>query len=446
MKTPARILPVSLTALMLFAASASAAQRAVLINDGVDNQDTAPSLTQKAATREVTSAAVTYQDGGQVTASVTYNLPFDDESDASVLVVLDGAAQCDNSSGGPPELRLRLATAPDFNTYPPGPPASYATLEGYDSSVTAATQVSADRRMLSATFSNLAFANRDYRCAAGRDDSPGGSDQFSGYFEGFAPQRMVPEDVTAAMEVELAKRYGQRWTRGTGKWSVCPKEEVGQGEAEDGSDAFGLCEFRFKDGAKWRHGSMSFKLVNGYLDVDYFGSNTFIKTLRTCHIRRNLKGYAPEILDRHLRADGFVSCYDGAATMIRDVHYLKPGVGRVGFHGTNRAGFEAADAFRCVVRARSGGRRTARCANGLGDRFIYSYITRAKPRKKARPKSQAHSSCDSNYSGMCLRPNASDYDCAGGSGDGPYYVQGPITVVGEDHYGLDADGDGTACE
>lgn len=55
------------------------------------------------------------------------------------------------------------------------------------------------------------------------------------------------------------------------------------------------------------------------------------------------------------------------------------------------------------------------------------------------------SECDPNYSGACLDPNASDYDCAGGSGDGPEYT-GPVTVVGEDHYGLDADGDGYACE
>jgi hypothetical protein len=54
--------------------------------------------------------------------------------------------------------------------------------------------------------------------------------------------------------------------------------------------------------------------------------------------------------------------------------------------------------------------------------------------------------CDPGYEGACLDPDASDYDCAGGSGDGPDYVQGPITVVGDDHYGLDSDGDGIACE
>jgi hypothetical protein len=57
-----------------------------------------------------------------------------------------------------------------------------------------------------------------------------------------------------------------------------------------------------------------------------------------------------------------------------------------------------------------------------------------------------HHRCDPNYSGRCLRPNVSDYDCAGGSGNGPYYVRGPFRVVGTDHYRLDADHDGIACE
>lgn len=59
--------------------------------------------------------------------------------------------------------------------------------------------------------------------------------------------------------------------------------------------------------------------------------------------------------------------------------------------------------------------------------------------------SEAESECDPNYSGACLNPHASDYDCEGGSGNGPYYT-GEVSVVGEDHYGLDADGDGVGCE
>ena len=53
--------------------------------------------------------------------------------------------------------------------------------------------------------------------------------------------------------------------------------------------------------------------------------------------------------------------------------------------------------------------------------------------------------CDPNYEGQCLDPNSPDYDCQGGSGNGPDYT-GPVTVVGDDHFGLDRDGDGSACE
>jgi hypothetical protein len=53
--------------------------------------------------------------------------------------------------------------------------------------------------------------------------------------------------------------------------------------------------------------------------------------------------------------------------------------------------------------------------------------------------------CDPNYSGGCV-PIASDVDCAGGKGNGPAYVRGPVQVVGKDIYGLDADHDGIGCE
>lgn len=54
------------------------------------------------------------------------------------------------------------------------------------------------------------------------------------------------------------------------------------------------------------------------------------------------------------------------------------------------------------------------------------------------------SGCDPNYSG-CV-PIASDVDCAGGSGNGPEYVEGPVEVTGSDVYGLDRDNDGIGCE
>ncbi|MBG6138912.1 G5 domain-containing protein [Longispora fulva] len=53
--------------------------------------------------------------------------------------------------------------------------------------------------------------------------------------------------------------------------------------------------------------------------------------------------------------------------------------------------------------------------------------------------------CDPNYSGACV-PIASDVDCAGGKGNGPAYVRGPVYVIGTDIYGLDGDHDGIGCE
>ncbi len=54
------------------------------------------------------------------------------------------------------------------------------------------------------------------------------------------------------------------------------------------------------------------------------------------------------------------------------------------------------------------------------------------------------SGCHPGYSG-CV-PIASDVDCAGGSGNGPAYVQGPVRVYGDDPYDLDGNGDGWGCE
>lgn len=61
-----------------------------------------------------------------------------------------------------------------------------------------------------------------------------------------------------------------------------------------------------------------------------------------------------------------------------------------------------------------------------------------EPIKNEQPR------CNPNYSG-CLKPDASDYDCAGGSGNGPYYT-GRVQVIGYDQYGLDRNHDGWGCE
>jgi hypothetical protein len=90
--------------------------------------------------------------------------------------------------------------------------------------------------------------------------------------------------------------------------------------------------------------------------------------------------------------------------------------------------------YRATVR-RVGGRYDVRAQRG---RKVIRFQYRAGG-------SGGGGSCDPNYAGACLRPGASDYDCEGGSGDGPFYT-GEVRVVGDDHYDLDRDGDGVACD
>lgn len=61
-----------------------------------------------------------------------------------------------------------------------------------------------------------------------------------------------------------------------------------------------------------------------------------------------------------------------------------------------------------------------------------------------KPTTQPSSNCHSGYSG-CLKMNAGDYDCAGGSGNGPNYT-GSVRVYGSDPFDLDRDNDGWGCE
>ena len=69
------------------------------------------------------------------------------------------------------------------------------------------------------------------------------------------------------------------------------------------------------------------------------------------------------------------------------------------------------------------------------------------PPPPAPPQAQpAASQCNPHYSGACVPIDRGDVDCAGGNGNGPEYFQGPVYVVGQDIYGLDADGNGIGCE
>ncbi len=80
-----------------------------------------------------------------------------------------------------------------------------------------------------------------------------------------------------------------------------------------------------------------------------------------------------------------------------------------------------------------------------GKVLVRSVVTRQPVTQVVAVGTMVTQKCDPNYSGACV-PIASDVDCAGGSGNGPAYVQGPVRVIGRDIYGLDNDGDGIGCE
>ncbi|MBY8872184.1 G5 domain-containing protein [Micromonospora sp. PLK6-60] len=79
-----------------------------------------------------------------------------------------------------------------------------------------------------------------------------------------------------------------------------------------------------------------------------------------------------------------------------------------------------------------------------GRTLVRSVVTRQPVTEVVAVGTKQEAQCHPNYGG-CV-PIASDVDCAGGGGNGPAYVSGPIRVIGEDVYGLDRDKDGVACE
>jgi beta-lactam-binding protein with PASTA domain len=108
------------------------------------------------------------------------------------------------------------------------------------------------------------------------------------------------------------------------------------------------------------------------------------------------------------------------------------------------------DESRCHVRSQS---RSGHAEPDALVRLRLACRPKPKPKPKPRPAAPAEpaeaapaeTGCDPSYEGACLDPTASDYDCAGGSGDGPEYT-GTVTVVGDDHFDLDRDGDGVGCQ
>ena len=81
-------------------------------------------------------------------------------------------------------------------------------------------------------------------------------------------------------------------------------------------------------------------------------------------------------------------------------------------------------------------------ADVLPDTTISLVVANAPPpppptAPPAPPPTAPSRDCHPSYPDVCLRPDASDYDCEGSEGNGPYYVSGPLRVLPPDPFELD---------
>jgi hypothetical protein len=118
-----------------------------------------------------------------------------------------------------------------------------------------------------------------------------------------------------------------------------------------------------------------------------------------------------------------------------------------------RRGLRATVRYRSTARSPAGTVISQSRSTGAGvlpDSRITMVVAKAPPPPPTTapppPTTTPSRNCDPSYPDVCLDPNAVDYDCAGGSGNGPRYVQGPIRVRPPDPFDLDREGDGWGCE
>lgn len=232
---------------------------------------------------------------------------------------------------------------------------------------------SADGRTVAYVFTSPILTERfagddpsdPFACLSGVADG----DRFLGAFDGRI-LRLTPAGATEALRAHLTRRFGARFTADRSPWLMCPRVAFFPPSEESWQRA--NCEFEFRWGrGTYRIGSVSFIVLGGRPESNYESRGaTITKRLRRCRRFADLPLANARAVDRQLWSSDLVGCLDNGASMVRDLHYYRTPY--VGFHGTNRAGFEDQVRFRCR-RSRDGSRHVARCRNRLGDGFVYRW-------------------------------------------------------------------------
>ncbi len=85
---------------------------------------------------------------------------------------------------------------------------------------------------------------------------------------------------------------------------------------------------------------------------------------------------------------------------------------------------------------------------GLGGLAACALLIRGTVASDARPPTFfTAQACNPHYAGTCIPQGVFDADCAGGGGDGPFFVQEKgFHVIGSDEFGLDPNNNGLGCE
>jgi micrococcal nuclease len=137
--------------------------------------------------------------------------------------------------------------------------------------------------------------------------------------------------------------------------------------------------------------------------------------------------------DRYGRALRYVWLRDGGEWRLVNLALLRRGLATV---ATYPPDVKYVDAL--YLKAQ----RHAR-SNGLG---LWGTPPTPKSTPEGPPDPPTPSNCHPSYTGYCLSVGTGDWDCAGGSGNGPNYLPVTVRVVGYDEFELDYDGDGYGCE
>jgi hypothetical protein len=343
---------------------------------------------------DIARVDVSYDEAGAVTAIVrVYEAPGTGQTSDNLDLYID-IDQCwgwPQDSDGAPTLTVsfnRGISPADGSVYW----FSNATVDGIPGSLSSGVTVSPDGRTFSASFTHALLAGRNYQCV---QDGLGTGEFSLFYFNGYAPPPPPPDPpppppppppvklntttATAAANSYLATRY-RTWATSSRKWLRCPREEIFR---LDGTRV-ALCEFELhQGGGRYVGGGFTVALVRGTLKIRHPWTLRYTKTLGRCRLKKTASGWVNgvHLYGRKLRSSRMVGC---DSLMVGDIDAeiarVRPRtLGRkhtVGFHGTNRAGFQARSRFTCKVRSRRHGsarRYTLRCQNRLHDKFTYTF-------------------------------------------------------------------------